>query len=177
MEHGTRSKDERGFSLIELLIAMALASIIATLSLTSYRAYNRSADHRGAAREVVAILRNTQVRAVTEAATYQCVFTATELTIYRDPNIPPTTPRTRAVYSLTEGRFRNNLRFVVTAPNGFTYPASTNPTYPAGVNAPNCFFYARGSATPGTIEVERVDRGTRHSVDLEGLTARVSYAD
>lgn len=168
MDHGTRSENERGFSLIELLVTMMLASIMATFSLMAYKGYNRSADHRGAAREVVAILRNTQVRATTEAATYQCVFTATDLTIYRVTD-PPTTTPARGVYTLAEQRFHGNLRFVLAAPNGFTHPDNTK--------KPNCFFYARGSATPGTIEVERVDRGTRHSVVVEGLTARVSYED
>ncbi len=172
-----RNEHDRGFSLIELLVTILLVSIMATLSLMSYRGYKKSQDHRGATREVVAILRNTQVRAVTEARTYQCVFNPTTLNIYRvpqdsasppDPVPPDPKAQARATYSLT-GQFSNNLRFVLSSPNGFTHPD--------GTVQPNCLLYARGSATRGQIQVERIDRGTRHDVKLEGLTARVSYED
>lgn len=163
-----RNEHDRGFSLIELLVTILLVSIMATLSLMSYRGYKKSQDHRGATREVVAILRNTQVRAGTEATRYRCAFTTTNLTVFRYP-IPPETPKLVRTYSLS-GQFSNNLRFVVASPNGF---AHTEP----GFDSSNCFFYARGTATPGRIQVERIDRGTRHDIKLEGLTARVSYED
>jgi prepilin-type N-terminal cleavage/methylation domain-containing protein len=162
------SEHDRGFSLIELLVAISLVSIMSTLSLLSYRGYNRSQDHRGSAREVVAILRNTQVRAVTEATRYRCAFTTTDLTVFRYPT-PPATPTLARTYSLG-GRFGNNLRFAVGAPNGFTH---TEP----GFDSSNCFFYARGTASAGTVEVERIDNGARHKIKLEQLTARVSYED
>lgn len=167
MPHRDRSDAEDGFSLIELLVVMVLLSLMGTLTITSYRAYDRSQDHKGATREVVGLLRNAQVRAVSEAATFQCVFTTTELKIYRDGAIPPTATPTRT-YSLTENRFTGNLEFVIASPNGFQHPDGLKP---------NCFFYARGSATSGTIEVRRKDTAALRGVTVEGLTARVSYVD
>lgn len=158
---------EDGFSLIELLVVMALVSLMGTLTITSYRAYDRSQDHRGATREVVGILRNSQVRAVAEATTFQCHFTTTDLRIYREGAVPPTTAPTRT-YSLTEGRFNDNLEFVITSPNGFLHPDGLKP---------NCLFYARGSATSGAVQVRRKDTGVTHRVEVEGLTARVDYDD
>lgn len=158
---------EDGFSLIELLVVMVLLSIMGTLTITAYRAYDRTQDHRGATREVVGILRNTQVRAVAEATTFQCVFTTTDLRIYRNGAVPPTTAPIRT-YTLTESRFNSGLEFVIASPNGFLHPDGLKP---------NCLLYARGSATSGIIKVRRIDTGATHDVALEGLTARVSYQD
>lgn len=161
-------KDERelGFSLIELIVAMVLLAIMATLSMTAFRAYQKSQAHRNAMREVTSVLRNAQIRAVTEAQTYQCVFTSDSVGIYRDGDDPPNSATKVKAYSL-EG----SLEFVSAAPYGFTHSD--------GSTKPNCFFYARGSATAGEVLVRRTDTDPDRdfAVRLEGLTARVSYDD
>lgn len=159
-----RDNLELGFSLIELIVAMALAAIMATLSMTAFRAYQRTQAHRNAMREVTSVLRNAQVKAVTEATTYQCKFTSDSLEIYRDGNLPPASANKVKTYSL-EG----SLEFEAASPYGFTHPD--------GTTRPSCLLYARGSATSGEILVRRTDTDPDRNLEvrLEGLTARVSY--
>lgn len=162
-------KEEDGFNLIELMVAMVLASILAGLTVTSYRSYNRGQDLRGATREVVAILRNTQIRAVTEATTYKALFTASSLDVYRvvDPADPTKDVKARPTYTLTEKRFAGNLEFLIASPYGFTQSDGSVTAY--------ALFYARGSSTPGSMRVRRTDNGKFYDVSVEGLTSRVSY--
>lgn len=164
---GIRDEVEHGFSLIEMLVVMALLTIIATISMTAFRGYQRAQAHKNAAREVVSVLRNAQVKAVTEATTYQCIFTTDEVEIYRDGNVPPAAANRVRTYTLESG----NLEFVATAPQGFTHPD--------GSVLPNCLFFARGSATAGQVLVRRTDTDPDRDreIGLEGLTARVSYDD
>lgn len=159
-----RDKSELGFSLIELIVAMALAALMATLSMTAFRGYQRAQAHKAAAREVTSVLRNAQVKAVTEATTYQCKFTSDSLEIYRDGNIPPASGNKVRTYSL-----KGALEFLAASPRGFIHPD--------GTTRPNCLLYARGSATGGEILVRRTDTDPDRDLEvrLEGLTARVSY--
>lgn len=151
-------------TLIELLVVMVIASILGTLSLGAFRGYQKAQAHRGAVREAVAVLRNAQVKAVTEATTYQCKFSSTALEIYKDAAVPPADANKVKTYELGP-----SLVFVAAAPYGFTHPDSSV--------IPNCLFYARGAATPGSILVRRTDTDPDRDVkvSLEGLTARVSY--
>lgn len=160
---------EDGFSLIEMIVVMFLMAILGTISLTSFRSYNRAQDHKGAVREAVALLRNAQVRSVSEAVTYQVVFTSDSLKVYRDsPAVPPSSSRLVKTYLLTESRFASNLRFLAASPDGCVQSGG-------GSVLPNCFFYPRGSSTPGTIKVQRIDSGRIFTLSIDGLTGRVSY--
>ena len=149
---------ESGLTLIELLIVIALMAILATISMMGFKAYSQAQAHRGAQREVVAILRNTQLRAATEVATYQCRFTTTTLTIFRDTSSPPTTTPTKT-YTLN-----SMLEFV-----------NTTFTHSSGLVDSNCLFFARGSATPGSATIRRTDTGKDLTITVEGLTGRVGY--
>lgn len=150
-----------GFTLIEMAVAMVLIGILATISMTAFSAYKKSADLKSAVREVVGILRNTQVRAVTEATTYQCKFTSNSLEIYRDGSYPPSA--TNRVRTLTIQSSNVEFRNISFLHDDASFPAT------------NCLFFARGSADPGGLSVRRLDTGKQYDIDLEGLTARVSY--
>lgn len=154
-------RGDSGFTLVEVLVALVLATILSTIAMLSLRTYSKVTGHRGAVREVVAKLRNAQVRAVAEAATYQCRFTTTTLKFYRDSADPPLeSNRVGAPYTLN-----SRLRFVNV---NFTH---NNPAIPITA----CFFYARGSADPGGLTIQRVDNAKELDLTVEGLTARVSY--
>ena len=165
-----RTADESGFTLVEMMAAMVVFGLVATMAMMSFRGYDRSASHRGAARETVAVLRNAQVKAVSEAATYQCTF------VPSTPGGPVNklnilNPAASIVKTYT---LRSNLSFVATgtshgAAHGFTHSSTTGNS--------NCFFYARGTATAGTVGIRRADDAAEYDVKIEALTARVSYCD
>jgi len=138
------------------LVVTGIFSVMVTLGMTSFVGYSKSSAHKGAARQTVAYLRNAQVKAVTEARTWECRFTTTKLDIYGPSGLVNT-------FTLD-----SNLQFVVTgAAHGFAHDGVASNT--------NCFFYAKGTATPGTVGVKRLDNGAERHVSIEALTARVSY--
>lgn len=155
---------EAGFSLIELVMGLAIITIVGTLSLTAFAGYGKTQVHKAAVREAVAILRNTQIRAVTEASAFQCRVDATSvphtIKIYRDGTSPPAAATITRTYTLNPA-----LRFVNVAfqHSDVTFPQTS------------CLFFARGSASQGSFAVERADNGREYKVSVEGLTARVSY--
>lgn len=138
-----------------------LIAIVSTISMMAYRSYDRTASHRSAARETVALLRNAQVKAVSEAATYECRFTSTKLDIH--------SPSGAVMKTMTLGP---NLRYVATGTShsvahGFSHSSTSGKT--------NCYFYPRGTATGGVVGIQRADTAAEYDVAVEALTARVSY--
>ncbi|MGH2773145.1 MAG: pilus assembly FimT family protein [Actinomycetota bacterium] len=165
-----RTAEESGFTLVEMMAAMTVFGVVVTMAMMSYRSYDRTASHRGSARETVAVLRNAQVKAVSEAATYQCSFVQSTAGGPVD-KLNILNPGGSIVKTYT---LRSNLSFVATgtthgAAHGFTHSSTTGNT--------NCFFYPRGTATGGTVGIRRADNSTEYDVKVEALTARVSYCE
>lgn len=155
-------RKEDGFSLIELLVVMALISALATISMLSFTSYRRASEWRGAARETVAILRNAQQRAVTEAQTYECRVTANMLEIYR------------AGTKQRDYRLPGNVEYVFSGTSHGKTHGFRDPNTSGGYIS-SCFLYARGSANGGLLGVRRKDNAKETDVTLESFTARVSY--
>jgi type II secretion system protein H len=65
---------DRGFSLIELLVVMILISLSLALVAPSLSRFSRTAELKGAAQRVAAILRNSRSEAVNKGKIYQIVF-------------------------------------------------------------------------------------------------------
>ncbi|MGI8426709.1 MAG: pilus assembly FimT family protein [Actinomycetota bacterium] len=146
-------RGDAGFTLIELLVVIVIIGLISAMSMTALLAYSKSSAHRGAARETVALLRNAQVKAVTEARTWECRFTATRLEIWGPAGLART-------YNLPGG-----LAFVTTPPHGFVASAAPG----------TCDFFAKGTATSGSVGVKRLDNNAERGVFINALTSRVSY--
>jgi len=59
-------KDERGFTLIEMLMSLLVMGILMSISIPSIRGHMARADLRAGAREIVATLRNARDKAINE---------------------------------------------------------------------------------------------------------------
>jgi prepilin-type N-terminal cleavage/methylation domain-containing protein len=159
----TAAPADGGFTLVELIVTMTIMSILLDLAFPAWRNYQANSDTVSAARTAVSLMRNAQVRAVSEEMTYRVdVNTSTKtLSVYRCvPGTAPLTCTLRQAKTLDGSTVR------------ITSAAFTNSS---GSSTTTAWFYARGTASPGTLVVQRTGRNTQHVVEVEGLTGRVSY--
>jgi prepilin-type N-terminal cleavage/methylation domain-containing protein len=151
---------ESGFTLIELLVTMTLFGIIVAIAVAPYRSYQLTSAHLNSTRKLVGVMRNLQVRAVAENATYRITF-ATDGKTWTTERLTGTTWSTTSTGKPTDTK-------VVTRNASFRQDD--------GSLTSTAYFYPRGSATKGSVQVGRTDRTKVYTVTLEGLTARVSYS-
>ncbi|MGZ5410816.1 MAG: pilus assembly FimT family protein, partial [Aeromicrobium sp.] len=69
MSHPQR---DRGFTLIEVMVTISLLGTLMAIGVSGWSSWARVNEHKGAARELQSVLRQTQQRAVTEGQT-MCV--------------------------------------------------------------------------------------------------------
>lgn len=154
-----RQRAEGGFTLIETMIAMTLFGILIAISAGPYSNYRAVQEHKSATRELVAFLRRAQVRAVSEETSYRVDFAGDgkSATVYR-----------------FNGSSYDSGQTLKTPSGKVTYsgPAFSQP---GGGSGTSVWFYARGSGSKGSVTIVRAGSEKTYSVDVEGLTARVSY--
>lgn len=152
-------RDDGGFTLVELLVAIVLFGIVVGLAVAPYSAYRTRQQHIGTARELVAFLRRAQVRSVAEEVQYRVTFTASSATMYRANGAAWTVAQTTKPSTSS-----------VTYANASFQPAS------GGGATASVTFYAKGSADRGSVTVVRSGSSKTYRISVEGLTARVSYS-
>ena len=124
-----------GFTLIELMVTMAIASILMAIAVGGWREYSAAQAQRGAADALVVLMREAQQRAVTEGTTY-----GVRLSPASGPWVLLQSPGT----GCTGGTAKSSE---VPSRGGLT------------VSGPSCvLFKPRGTATPGTVKVRRAGR-------------------
>lgn len=154
-----RRGDDSGFTLLEVLVAMVLFGVLVGLVVGPYARYRLGQEHKGSTRELVAFLRRAQVRAVSEETTYRVDIASdgTIATVYRFNGVS---------YDAGQVIEPSNSRITYT---GASF------VQPSGGTGTSVWFYARGSGSKGSVTVTRSDSSKTYSIDVEGLTARVSY--
>lgn len=157
-----RVSDDRGFTLIEVMVTMLLSVLVGTTALVGLQSFGRTQDRQGTADEVVSILRTTAQRSLSEGRTY-CVALdegASSWSVWRKD----CTTGTRVD---TGGKARGDAELDAVA---FSTPASGGGCPTTG----HCvYFFPRGTATPGSLQVAW-NGSNDISVTVEGLSSRVS---
>ncbi len=153
-------RDDRGFTLVEVMVTTVLMVIVGALTMTSLVAYARAQDHQSSAEEVVSVLRTTAQRSLAEGRTHCVAFdTAAETWTVRRT----TCAATGTVVG--QGDARTGISLQAAA---FTL----QPTQACPGGASCVYFTPRGTASPGTVGIARA--ADVITVTVEGLSSRVS---
>ncbi|WP_372727823.1 GspH/FimT family pseudopilin [Nocardioides sp.] len=155
------SRRASGFTLIEVMVTVALMTSLMTVAATGWVNWSRASAHRGVATDIQSVLRQTQQRAVTEASSLCVLFDTTADTwrLYRGRC--DSTTKTALPGSWSTGSKDLHVSYAQFVPV-------------AGGTSPGVTFTSRGTATPGEVRVTRQGSSTVHRVVVEGLTGRVS---
>jgi prepilin-type N-terminal cleavage/methylation domain-containing protein len=78
------STSHKGFSLLELVVAIAIAAILGSLALPSFISWQRNSQLRGAATNLMADLEAAKIRAVRENSFVAVLFATDRYTIFVD---------------------------------------------------------------------------------------------
>lgn len=176
--------DQRGYTLIEVFIAIGLMAVLVTLGAFGLRNYWYVQSLDSGTDEAVSQLRQLQERVVSES--HPLVYGARfrkgspdyALVVYDPRAVAPTPMCTQ------DGQIRSFDRGSMSA----SIQVSTSTTaVPDSAEATACraelsgvtaadvfvFFYARGSATAGTIRLEQTNLNRGENIVITGLTGRV----
>jgi prepilin-type N-terminal cleavage/methylation domain-containing protein len=156
------SSPNDGFTMIELVVVMSIASVLMSIGIFGFTNWQRMAEQQGSASQLVSTLRSASERAVSEGRTY-CVDI-----------IPAGTSYTEWRYSCLAGTGTQVAGPYSVQRNVFFTTANTLPSGAGCTAGHNCvYFYPRGTAVATTVGVKSSVRSRVYTVHVEGLTARV----
>lgn len=163
---------ERGFTLIETLVVLAIAGILAAVATIGMVAYAQAQQESATVSSVVSTLRSAAAQAQSEGSTF-CVYfsTATSWSVWQyacatDPNATHVPVKVNSSHG-----YGNSV--VVLPPTISSQPSG--PGFASACPAANqCFyFYPQQVATGGSIEVNRGAGSHVSTIFVVGLTSRV----
>lgn len=155
------ARRDPGFTLIEVMVTVALMTSLMTAAVTGWIGWSRASAHDGVAQDIRSVLRQTQQRAVTEASSLCIMFdTGTD------------------TWQLYRGRCDSSTKTALPGhwDTGSTRIHLDSPAFVSsvGTSTPGVTFTSRGTATPGQVRITREGSSAVHVVVVEGLTGRVS---
>lgn len=151
-----------GFTLVEVMVTVGLLSILFAFAVGSWRNWTLAQDHKGAADGLQTVLRQTQMRAVTEGVSF-CVSFDTAASTYTVSRYACDTPtqHVNGPFHVNDGR----IQF-----------ADVEFQRPDGTYVDSVTFRPSGSAWPGSLTVTRPGSPVTYVVQVEGFTGRVSIS-
>lgn len=169
----TSVKREDGFTLIELIVVMALMGILFALGALALRHFWFVQGLEGASDQVVTELRaaQTKVGAENHPVVYGVRFVPGSPTWGVVQYDPRTSPKCSAV----ETHDFEAAVWIQSASSTGAAALKTEceATLPSGTANRFIFFFARGSATPGTVNLVSQQTGDTRVVQVAGVTGRV----
>lgn len=154
------TRRDSGFTLLEVMVTIALMSILLGLSVGGWSKWARAREQSGTAQELRSVLRTVQQRAVTEGTSMCVSFTATDYTVYR---------ATCGTGAVVAGPMKTNGQARL---SGAAFTQLT----PAQ-NTATLVFTPRGTASGGLVHVTRPGSSQDYSVKVDGFTGRVSLCN
>lgn len=154
-----RLHDDRGFTLLEVITTCLLLGVLLGIAVGPWQHYRHARAHQEARNELVAALRNAQISAVSENVTYRVDITSKKAVTFR---IGASATTQQRQYEIED----KDVSFA-----GGLFEQSS------GVVSTSAYFYPRGSASKGDVNVTRSGRTKVYTVSVEGLTARVSFSN
>ena len=102
---GRRMDDREGFSLIEMVIVIAILGIVATFAVPAFQNYVRNRNLKTAAQEIASEFFVTRERSLSENNTYQIVFDSgtNQYSVQQPPGTNITTKKIAASASAQDG--------------------------------------------------------------------------
>jgi prepilin-type N-terminal cleavage/methylation domain-containing protein len=171
-------RNEQGFSLIELMVAMLVASLLMGLGYTAFRSYWLNRGFEGAHTEVITDLRNLQEQTVSEShpIVYGARFKSSGTYTTDSGSWTLIKYNPNASTKCTEGRTEEL--------GGGAYVSAATFDPPPVITASLCdgygtsgnhfvFFFARGTATEGDLTLRNDQLGKTSTVRVHELTSRV----
>lgn len=154
---------EEGFTLVELIVVLALGGTLAALGAFGFATFQAGSEQRGSTAELVSALRSASERSISEGRTY-CVDLIAGGRSYSTWRYACGAGGSQ----LGGARTTQTREVTIAAAVSLPVPA---PPCPAGHAC--VYFYPRGTATPATLTVASTKRSPTYAVHVEGLTARV----
>ncbi|WP_170219235.1 GspH/FimT family pseudopilin [Nocardioides litoris] len=156
------TRADRGFTLIEVMVAIALFGVLSAMAVAGFRGLVSAEGQRGTADAVASTIRNAQVRAVTEGVSMCLSFdTGAETYTLSRYACGTATQRINGPVKVADGRV-DLASASFSAPDGSTSPAIT--------------FKPSGTAYPGSVRIARRGASKVYTLTVEGLTGRVSIS-
>jgi prepilin-type N-terminal cleavage/methylation domain-containing protein len=166
-----------GFTLIEVLVAIGISSVLMTLAVFALRTYWVNRSLHDSAEQVISELRQIQEQSVAEShplvfGTWFKANTSTWGVVRYDPKEPAVSGDDECLQ--VEGPFEFPTSVVVQAVD---FESSSPQTTVCASAVPSgseiAFFFARGTATPGDITLRQPITDRTESLEVSGLTGRV----